>query len=126
MDEITKIKTRFRMEHWIPLIKECQNSGLPVRSWCSLNNVSEQSYYYWLKRIRKVAYEQQIPAIQRELPKPVEFAKLQVNTNVPNKDASVIIHLPSVTLEVKEGASQQTVEAVLRALKNLQPGELLC
>ena len=38
---------------------------------------------------------------------------------LPDTKAAVIIHLPNATLEVNEGASQQTVQAVLLALQNV-------
>lgn len=119
MDEITQVKNRFRMEQWIQLIKDCQCSGLPIKSWCTQNGIKQQSYYYWLKKIRKVACEQQLPVTQPEDSKPVEFAKLQVNSTSPILQAAVMIHLSFATVEVAEGTSQKTVEAVLMALKNI-------
>ncbi|AHF10481.1 MULTISPECIES: transposase [Dehalobacter] len=117
MDEITPVKIQFRMEQWVRLIKEFQASGMTVKSWCQQNNISESAYYYWLKQIRMKAYLHQLPTTQPENKKPVEFAKLHVDTL--RTGAAVIIHLPSATVEVKEGTSQKTLEAVLLALKSL-------
>ena len=119
MDEVTQVKNQYRMEQWTQLIKECQFSGLPVKTWCTQNDVRESSYYYWLKKLRKDAYQQQLPTTQKDIPKPVEFAKVQVNTPRPIHQAAMIIHLPFATIEVIEGTSQKTVEAVLAALKNI-------
>ncbi len=107
------------MKQWMSLIKECQASGMSVRSWCRQNDLKESAYYYWLKRIRQKAYAQQLPAVQPVNQKPVEFAKLQVDTKTTKTESAVIIHLPSATVEVKEGTSQKTLEAVLLALKAL-------
>ena len=38
-------------------IKACRESGLPVRKWCKQNNICEQTYYCWLKKLRKMAIE---------------------------------------------------------------------
>ena len=119
MDKITQVKIQYRMEQWVQLIKEFQASGLSVKSWCRQNDIKESAYYYWLKRIRREACAQQLPAVQPENQKPVEFAKLRVDTGTPGAGAAVIIHLPSAIVEVKEGTSQKTVEAVLLALKAL-------
>lgn len=51
--------------------------------------------------------------------KPVEFKKIKVRTPLPNTQATVIIHFANELLEINIGSSQQTVEAVLLALKNL-------
>ena len=45
--------------------------------------------------------------------------KLEVRTPLPNTQAAVIIHFANASLEINNGATQQTVEAVLLALKNL-------
>ncbi|MGI6711393.1 MAG: IS66 family insertion sequence element accessory protein TnpA [Bacillota bacterium] len=119
MDEITQVKTQYRMEQWMQLIKEHQASGMSIRSWCRQNNLKESSYYYWLKQIRKKVFNQQVPAIQPENRKPVEFAKLRMDAGTPGVDAAVIIHLPTAIVEVKEGISQKTIEAVLLALRTL-------
>lgn len=118
MDEITQVKVQFRMAQWMKLIKEYQNSGLSVKAWCRQNGVKESAYYYWLKKIRKEACAQ-LPAVQPKGQKPVEFAKLQVDTGTSGVGATVTIHLPSATIEVKEGTTQKTMEVVLMALKVL-------
>ena len=55
MDKVTQVKTQFRLEQWKNLISDCQNSGLPVRTWCEQNGLKEQSYYYYLKKLREQA-----------------------------------------------------------------------
>ena len=40
-------------EKWLTLIQERTESGLSIKSWCVKNQVSEASYYYWLKTIRE-------------------------------------------------------------------------
>ncbi len=118
MDEITYVKGKFRKEQWEKLITDCQRSGLNVDDWCIQNNISRHAYYYWLRKIRKQACESILPVFHKE-EKTVDFAKLEVQTTKNDTHAAVIIHLSYAKLEVIEGASQQTVEAVLLALKNI-------
>ena len=66
MDKVTQVKTQFRLEQWKKLISECQNSGLPVRTWCAQNGLKEQSYYYYLKKLREQAIENLPVPIQEE------------------------------------------------------------
>jgi len=118
MDEITQVKNHFRLEQWTQLIKDYQSSGMTVKAWCELNGVKQNSYYYWLKKIRKVACDQ-LPAVltQTECSKPTEFAELKVSSS--HNQGSVMIHLPYANVEVAEGTSKETIEAVLMALKNI-------
>ncbi|WOO35815.1 IS66 family insertion sequence element accessory protein TnpB [Anaerocolumna sp. AGMB13020] len=117
MDEVTFVKTQFRKEQWKKLILECQSSDIKVEDWCASHDVTKHAYYYWLHKIREEACEN-LPA-KREQAKSVPFKKLEVTSPLPNIKAGVIIHLSSATVEVYEGTSQQTVEAVLLALRNI-------
>lgn len=47
------------------------------------------------------------------------FKQLEVQSPVPNTQAAVIIRLNGATVEVNEGTSQQTIQAVLLALQNV-------
>ena len=52
-----------RREHWLNIINSCQarNEGTSVKQWLKDNGISNKSYYYWLRRFRKEAYEQMKP-----------------------------------------------------------------
>lgn len=117
MDEVTLVKTQFRKELWEKLILECQGSGMKVEDWCAQHDVTKHAYYYWLRKIREEACEN-LPEV-REQRKPVSFKKLEVTPPVPDTEAAVMIHLPSATVEVREGISQRTIETVLLALRNI-------
>lgn len=119
MDQVTQAKTLFRREQWIKIIAECQASGLPVKTWCTQNGLKEQSYYYYLKKMRKQEIDKLPVLIPEKTAEPIVFKKLEVQSPVANTQAAVIIRLPSVSLEIQNGATQQTVETVLLALKCL-------
>lgn len=120
MDQVTKAKVQFRLEQWKQLIVECQNSGMPIRHWCEQHGFREQTYYYYLKKIREKELEKVpaslIPVCEE---KPAVFKKLEVQAPLPNTQAAVIIRLGNATIEVNEGTSQQTIQAVLLALQNV-------
>lgn len=40
-------------EKWQAMIQKRTESGLSIKTWCAKNQVSEASYYYWLKTIRE-------------------------------------------------------------------------
>ena len=119
MDQVTKAKVQFRREQWKQLIIECQQSGLPIRTWCTQHGFREQTYYYYLKKIREEELSKLPAPIPLEETTPAVFKKLEVITPVPDTKAAVIIRLPQATLEINEGASQETIQAVLLALQSL-------
>ena len=91
-----------------------------VDDWCELNNVSRNYYYYyyWIRRLREDFCES-LPQIETPSEKPVTFKKLEVTSPLPNTRAVVIIRLPHATLEIADGTSQQTIQAVLLALQSV-------
>jgi len=118
MDQVTRTRKYLKREEWKSLISECQSSGMTITSWCKSNNICEQTYYRNLQKLRAELCESfPVPVVKPE--KPVEFKKLEVKTPLQNMQAAVIIHLPNASLEINNGATQQTVEAVLFALKNI-------
>ena len=118
MNQVSTVKMKFRMEQWKQRIVECQASSMTVKSWCKQNRLCEQTYYKYLKRIRQEMCDE-LPATIQESEKPVAFKKLEIQSPMPATQAAVIIHLPTASLEIQNGATQQTVEAVLLALKNI-------
>ena len=122
MDQVSQVKRQFRIEQWRKYITECQASGMSVRSWCKQNNLSEQTYYKYLRRFRQELCDSlpvPVTASEGRSEKPVTFQKLEVQAPVQRTKTAVIICLPNAVLEINEGASQQTVQAVLLALQNI-------
>ena len=118
MDQVTKVKNEYRLQQWSNLIKDCQSSGMKVDAWCETNGISRNSYYYWLRKIREAAFHEF--AVVEDLPsEPVVLKKLEVQTPVPDTRAAVIIRLGNATIEINEGTSQQTIQAVLLALQSV-------
>ncbi len=120
MDQVTNVKVQFRLEQWKKLIAECQNSGMPIRKWCEQHGFREQTYYYYLKKLREKEIEQMptslIPVSEG---KPAVFKQLEVQSPIAATKAAVIIRLGNATVEVSEGTSQQTIQAVLLALQSV-------
>ena len=119
MEQVTNAKVQFRREQWKQLIIECQQSGLPIRTWCTQHGFREQTYYYYLKKIREEDLSKLPAPIPLEETTPAVFKKLEVITPVSDTKAAVIIRLPQATLEINDGASQETIQAVLLALQSL-------
>ena len=118
MDKVTQVKQHLRSEHWKKLVSECQSSGMSVRAWCKQNSINEQTYYRNLKKLRQEICES-FPVPAKSIEKTPVFKKLDIQTPIPHTKAAVLIHLPVATIEVQNGVDQQTVEAVLLALKTV-------
>ena len=118
MDQVTRVRKYIKREQWKTLIQECQSSGMTVSAWCKANDICEQTYYRNLKVLREELCNN-LPVPLPNSEKPTVFKKLEVTAPLPNTQAAVIIRLPQATLEITEGTSQQTIQAVLLALQSV-------
>lgn len=120
MDKVTYVHKRFNREQWKAIIKECRSSGMTTTVWCKANAICEQTYYRNLKKLREEMIESlpsSITSAETDT-KPAVFRKLEVQPPVPETKAAVIIRLGNAIVEINNGASRDTVEAVLLALKS--------
>ena len=102
MEKITLVKQEITAAEWIERIRDCRNSGVTVTEWCKQNGINPQTYYYHLRRLRERICEQ--------VPVPVGQMR------EPGKTA-VTIHSGNLSVEIADGTSSATIEALIRALK---------
>ena len=98
MDQVTLVKNQYRLEQRPRLIQDCQSSGMRVDDWCEANGVTHHAYYYWLRKVRKAACQDL--SVTSKMESSAHFQQLEVQAPTANTQASVIIHLPSATLEI--------------------------
>ena len=48
-----RIAQEYRLSRWAEIIKERGEKGVTVKAYCYSLGISENTYYYWLKRIRE-------------------------------------------------------------------------
>lgn len=121
MDQIGHVKSQLRLRQWAEQIDDCQRSGMSVTGWCSANGIATNTYYYRLKKVR----ENMLDSIQDsqtalcEVKSELSFKQLEVASPVAGTSAAIAVHLPQATIEVPDGMSRSTIEAVLLALKSV-------
>ena len=55
MADVLAVRNEYRLQSWVEIIRECQESGLSNREFCSQRGISEKTYYYWLRKVRAAA-----------------------------------------------------------------------
>ena len=55
MADVLAVRNEFRLQNWMEIIRECEESGLSNREFCSQRGISEKTYYYWLRKARTAA-----------------------------------------------------------------------
>jgi hypothetical protein len=124
-----------RMEHWKAIVQQCQ--ARPERqtasSWLAENGVNDKQYYYWLRQIRREAYEEMKT---RSLPadsntgnpdsREVTFAEIPVSRNAtcqPMADLSgfhvdAVVRIGAATIAVSNTASAELLGRILDAVNH--------
>ncbi|TCL58867.1 hypothetical protein EDD76_10537 [Kineothrix alysoides] len=123
MDHLTVATDSQKLSLWIGRIWECRASNQKVSDWCTAHDVSIKSYYYWLRKIKREAFDA-IPAERKpKVPivalKPSMFAEVAYTTANFSSSTAVILRLGNTTLEIQNAADQETIENILRTIRHL-------
>lgn len=96
-----------KLSEWAKRVTACRSSGQSVKTWCRENDVSEQTYYKWQRRLYELAQNQQ------------ENRFAEITPQAKNRsDIAVTVQIGDVELAIHNSADTATVEAVLRAVKS--------
>ena len=69
MDSIAVVKNNVKYASWISMVNACQSSGMPIKTWCRVNNIGIKTYYYRLHRVREMFLEQNSDMVTQEMPR---------------------------------------------------------
>jgi len=120
-----EITRQYRLNQWTEIIRECRSSGQKISVWCTENNISIKSYYYWLKLVRTAACES-LPALssgsQQIVPvkMPVPLIASEPTPAVQDSVSHIILRVGTVTVELHNGAATDLIENTLKALANVR------
>lgn len=83
-----KITAEYRLSQWAQVIKTQQESGQNIKDFCQTTGLSRNAYFYWQKKLRKVAC--------------TELAKVEEPSNI----------VPSGWMQLKPQEVQQALETL--------------
>ena len=106
MDNVMAVRNEYREQQWALVIKECADSGLTNKEYCRQHGISEKSYYYWLRKLRKQVCEQTAPQIVAIDP-------------AAKTDEELRIEYKGAELKLPANVDMNAVAAVLRFLQAL-------
>ena len=112
MNEIQTVTKNVRLKQWSSIIQDCKASGLKVDDYCSEHNISRNSYYYWLRKIKEAAIEQS-GNIFAEINQ-----RCQDSFPVDAAAAPVSICIGDALIHVNEGTSEHLLHSIIGAIRN--------
>ena len=73
----------YRLEHWAKVMQERRSSGLSIKAYCRQMGISGNTYYYWQRRLRSLAYEESGVGVTG-----VGFVQVKVGEPIPEHVSS--------------------------------------
>ena len=67
MENVLQVRNEYRKQQWVQIIQGCQSSGLSNKEYCREHGISEKSYYYWLRKLRRAAAESMPQIVEMEM-----------------------------------------------------------
>ena len=109
MGEVLAVRDAYRAQEWAMLIQECIASGLTKREFCQQRGISEESFYYWLKKLR-------MQMVGAAAPQLVQLVQLEP---LPTKGSILEIHYRRAEMKLPAGVDMDAVAALLRSVQSL-------
>ena len=123
MDQTTH---QVRMANWQKIIQKCQDrpKEQSAKAWLAENSIPEKQYYYWLRKLRKLAYADSsalLPAVSSTQASTVAFAEFPAKDVIPDEaPPAVTIKTTKATVEISSAIPEalmiKLVKAVAHAL----------
>ena len=57
--------SQIRLQNWVAVIRDQKSSGLTIKDYCQEHDLSENAYYYWLRKAGVPHCRQQTSLLQR-------------------------------------------------------------
>jgi len=117
-----------RLIQWKQIIEQCQNrpKGQSAKQWMADNQISEKSYYYWLRKIRKDSYSQlnnhtTLPTVQEG--GNIIFAEMPTYSQNTEEisftfQAAAVIKTDKATVALSDAISDRLLGRILQEVSN--------
>ena len=105
---VLAVRDNYRMEQWAQVIQECQQSGRTNRAFYIQHHISEKSYYYWLRKLRKATALSQLNLVQLD--------DCPAEEQQPDR---LSIQFHGARIELPGTIDMEAVTALLRSLQQL-------
>ena len=111
-DRIRQAKRAVSLNNWQRMYEEYLASGQTVQQWCADNNITPQTYYYRLRKLREEALKQEQHEIVPVRDSVEETKALTANAGV------VRITGRRITAELPQDISAELLTALLKGLSS--------
>ena len=117
-----ELKHMARVAEWKEKVAACRSSGQTVRGWCEEQGINRKKYYYWERTVLAEAEKQLSEEENSGKAKFVSIPALP-EQRIPERGGTALaakVRMGNVEVEIYGGVRGETIELVLRALKDAE------
>lgn len=131
MPDVQSIKKQLNMQQWSAIIEDRIASGLKIDEYCEKNQLSRNSYFYWLRKIREEMSASALTDHKDLLPASVSTGTLVELVSSSNHNDSISkIEIPDektetfdfsingISITVSHDISEELLSKIMRAARN--------
>lgn len=131
MPDVQSIKKQLHMQQWTAIIEDRIASGLKIDEYCEKNQLSRNSYFYWLRKIREEMSTSALPDHNDLSPASVSTKALvelvsasDHNDSIPKieipdeKTESFGFSVNGISITVGHDISEELLSRIMRAARN--------
>lgn len=122
-----------RLAHWRQIIMEGNRASITKREWCKQNGISEKSFFYWQRKIRKMAadsFAEPADSLPAAMPGNNESAFVEIpmhaiSPNIPGNDAIPSRISPELMVQVNDylifvtgSIHESTLKTVMKVIRD--------
>ena len=121
--DVQEVRDQVRIQEWMQLIRERNDSGMTIKAWCETKGLSENQYYYWLRKIRKTACtalenrSDKAPLVREDGP---VFAKVNVLPQTPMTTSGITIHMSQADIHIGKDVCANQIKTILKVIANVE------
>jgi putative transposase len=108
----------YRLKQWADIIRGAKQSGMSINDWCASQGITRNQFFYWQRRLRKVASETLTVAkvaAKSEI-SPAGWAAVTVTSLEPQL---LIVEVGGCRISIGKNTDTELLVKVIRTLKAL-------
>ena len=114
-----EIASEYRLSRWAGIMRERQESGLSIKSFCQHAGFHENVYYYWQRKLREATVEQaQMASMGESRPVPRGWTQLAPVASA-KPEGEIAIEVGGCRVIVSAETDLEQLANVCRMLKTL-------
>ena len=113
------VKQNVQMSQWAGIIQDRITSGKTITEYCDLHGITRTKYYYWLRKLRKSAIDNN-PTAFAELTPPKDEAKSITTGPRIDYNAQVELYVAGVRIAINESTPRDLLKMVLEVVSDAE------